>query len=721
MQAIWSEHWHAVGTLRPRLRDGVQAVHRRLRGRAWVLLIDPLTQRFHRLSPPLWRVLQLMDGRRTLDDIWNAACAVPADAASQADHLLLSQNDLVELMASLHGNDLLQSQVTPDAGEVFERWQRQSGQRFKQSWLNPLNIRVPLLYPDAWFTRRAGLARRVVSWPVLGLWLAVVLPALPLLAQHWSALTENLSDRALAASNLLLLWFIYPVVKAVHECAHGLAVKAFGGTVREIGVMFMIFTPVPYVDASSSYAFPSKWARITVAAAGIMAEVLLGAIALYVWLMAEPGLLTAVAFNVVLIAGVSTVLVNGNPLMRYDGYFIACDLLETPNLGQRATQYWVYLLDRWGYGARDAKPPLHVEGERLLLFGYGLVSPVYRLFITFGLIWFVAAEYLFVGAVMALVALWAAVVVPLWKGWKHLRRGNSLAQKRETALRRTLVALGVGALILGALPLPFNSVHHAVVWVPDEAIVRAQSAGTVRDSSVAVGSAVVPGQLLVQLENPTLLAEMSVAAAGLAHVQAQLRRAEVEAKPKAEALRSELESRLAKLEDTERRVANLAVRAEVAGAWTPKADTELPGRYVRRGEVLGYVVSDASLLLHAAVPQEDMDLIRSRLRGVQVRLAQSMARPVQAQLVRQVPRGDFELVSTALGTAGGGEIAVDPGKPGGTRSLKRVFDVEVRMASAATTAVFGDRAYVRFDLGPAPLGWQWFLRLRQMFLARLSL
>ena len=720
MQAIWSEHWHAVRFLRPQLRDGVELVHRRLRGHAWVLLIDPLTQRFHRMSPQVWHVLRLLDGRRTLDEVWAAACAIPADTTGQAAHAVISQSELVQLMSSLHANDLLQTQLTPDAGEVFERYQRQSRARVKQTWLNPLNVRVPLLHPDAWFEHHAGMARRIVSWPLFVLWLTLVLPAIALAWQHWSGLTENISDRVLAASNVALLWLVYPLVKTVHECAHGLAVKAFGGHVREIGLMFMVLTPVPYVDATSSYRFPSKWARALVAAAGIMAELALGAVALFVWLMAEPGLVTAIAFNVILIAGVSTVLINGNPLMRYDGYFIACDLLETPNLGQRASQYWTYLLDRYLLGARDAQPPLQVSGERALLVVYGAVSPTYRILITFGLIWFVASEYLFVGAVMAVLALWSTVAVPAWKAWRHVAQGASLARRREPAMRRSLVALLCVAGFVGLVPLPFHSVHQAVVWVPDEAIVRAASSGRVTGSPVSAGGLVQADSLVLALESSTLTADVALAAAGLAQVKAQLRRAEVDAPAKAEALRGELTSRLAKLTDAEVRVAGLQVRPAVAGHWVPKASTELVGRYVKRGEVVGYVISGPSQVVRAAVPQEDMDLIRSRLHAVQVRLVQAPEEPVEAEFSRQVPGGDYELVSSALGTSGGGDVAVDPARTSGSHTLKRVFDVEIHLSRSSPTAVFGDRAHVRFDLGSAPLGWQWFLRLRQLFLARLN-
>jgi putative peptide zinc metalloprotease protein len=719
MQTLLSEHWHAVRFLRPRLREGVQALHRRLRGRPWVLLFDPVTQRFHRITPAVHRVLQLLDGRRTLDEVWDAACAQSGQGAD-AHAPAISQHELVQLMSSLYANDLLQTQVSPDASEVLQRYRRQERARLKQSWLNPLSLKLPLLHPDAWFERHAALARQLFSWTMLALWLAVVAPAAVLAWQHWNALTENLSDRVLSASNLALLWFTYPLVKSIHEWAHGMAVKAWGGAVREIGLMLIVFTPVPYVDATSSYRFPSKWARAAVAAAGIAAELFVGALAVYVWLLAEPGLVTAVAFNVVLIAGVSTLLVNGNPLMRYDGYFVLCDLLESPNLAQRATQYWAYLFDRYACGSLDAQLPPGATGERWLLVAYGAVAPFYRLAVSIGLIWFVAGQYLFVGVVLALVAAWGSLVMPVWKGGKHLTESPGLARRRESAVRRTGAVLALAAVVLAGVPMPFYSVHQAVVWLPDEDIVRADAAGHVVQVHVAPSTQVHAGQPIVTLDHPALQAEYQSAAAAVRQTEAQLRKAEVEDRVKAASLRQELAARQARHADLQARIDALNVKASAAGRWLPAASTELEGRYVKRGEVVGYVVDGPSRRVRAAVTQEDMDLIRARLAQVEVRMAHDVRHAVAAKVLRQVPGGESELVSPALGTSGGGEIAVDPSHQGGTRTLKRVFDVEIELAEPPRSSVFGDRAYVRFDLGWAPLGWQWFLRLRQLFLAHLN-
>ncbi len=719
MQTLLSEHWHAVRHLRARLRDGVRPLHRRLRGRPWVLLMDPLTQRFHRVSPQVYGVLQLLDGRRTLDEVWTAACDGAIDAPDGGT--AISQHELVQLMSSLHANDLLQTQVAPDAGEVFERYQRQRKSQIKQSFMNPMSLRLPLLHPDAWFERHAAFARRVFTLPVLLLWLAIVVPAGVLGVQHWHELTDNLSDRVLAASNVALLWFTYPLVKAVHEWAHGLAVKAWGGTVREVGFMVILFSPVPYVDATSSYRFPSKWARATVAAAGIMAELVLGSIAVYVWLGAQSGLAQAFAFNVILIAGVSTVLVNGNPLMRYDGYFIACDLLEMPNLSQRANRYLTYLFDRWIMGSRDAVAPMESPGERTLLTIYGAVAPIYRVSITLGMIWFVAGKYFFIGVLMALVSAWSSLLMPLFRGWKHLRGAGSLARRRDVALRRAVLIFGGALAFVCLVPMPFRSVQEAVVWLPDEDIVRADAAGQVREAARRPGERVAPGQTLMALDNPTIVADLGNAAAAVALTEAQLRQAEVETPAKTDGLKAQLASDDARLDEAQRRMQALTIAPAAAGRWMPAAPTELPGRYVKRGEIVGWVIDGPSRRVRAAIPQEDMALISQRGAVVAaVRLANDPAVEIPARLRRNVPGGEQELVSQALGSEGGGAIPVDPAQKGGTHALRRVFDLELEMAHPSSSGVFGDRAYVRFDLGWTPLARQWFLRLRQLFLARLD-
>src|SRR4029077_13640502 len=168
------------------------------------------------------------------------------------------------------------------------------------------------------------------------------------------------------------------VLKALHELGHGYAVKAFGGTVHEIGIMFLVFAPMPYVDASAASEFRSKWQRALVGAAGMLVEVFIAALALYVWLAVEQGLVRAFAYNVIVVAGISTVIFNGNPLLRYDGYYILSDLLEIPNLAQRATRYWGHLVYSYLFRT-EGQEFSGTPGERAWFLFYAPSAFAYRM------------------------------------------------------------------------------------------------------------------------------------------------------------------------------------------------------------------------------------------------------------------------------------------------------------------------------------------------------
>ena len=290
---------------------------------------DHATGRVHRLSPAGYMIVAAMDGARTVDQLWR-------EAGTRLEEEAPSQDDVIQLLAQLNAADLLQTEVTPDSAALVERAAKAGRSRWLQQRALPAGAADP------------ALASRQVSSSALGrspngcsaglapfLWLLVVLPAMVLAAQHWQELSASASDRILAADNIVLLALTYFVLKALHEFGHGFAVKAFGGAVHEFGVMFLVFAPVPYVDASAASEFRSKWRRALVGAAGMIVEVFFAALALYVWLAVEPGLVRALAFDAMVVAGVSTVVFNGNPLLRYDGYYILADLLEIPNLAQR--------------------------------------------------------------------------------------------------------------------------------------------------------------------------------------------------------------------------------------------------------------------------------------------------------------------------------------------------------------------------------------------------
>ena len=338
--SLFSASWYRVSELRPRLRTNAR-IHRHVyRGKTWHVLQDLTNQKFHRFTPATHSVIGLMDGHRTVHEIWLLAAESLGDEAP-------TQDDMIRLLAQLHMADVLQSDVPPDTAELLERNQKKVRRELMGRFLNPFAVRVPVLDPERFLTRGLPFVRPLTGWIGVALWLAVVVPAVVLVGSNWSGLSEGFVDRVLTPQNLFLIYLIFPVIKALHELGHGFVARRFGAEVHDMGIMFLVFTPIPYVDASSASALPQKTRRALVGAAGMIVEVFVAALAFYVWLNAEPGAVRTVAFNAMLIGGVTTLGFNANPLLRFDGYYILADLIEIPNLRSRSNAFIGYLMERY--------------------------------------------------------------------------------------------------------------------------------------------------------------------------------------------------------------------------------------------------------------------------------------------------------------------------------------------------------------------------------------
>src|SRR4051812_45520352 len=267
-RSIFSQSWHNIAPLRPQLLAQTRFYRHVYRGQPWHVIQDASGGKYHRLTPGAYALVRRMDGTRTVQELWDQACRSGGDDTP-------TQNEVVELLSQLHSNDLLHCDVTPDAAQVFERFRKQRRSHWKQRLANPMSLRIPLIDPDAFLTRHAGLLGKAFGRGGALLWLLVVLPAIALAAQHWRELSENVSDRLLSAQSLTLLALLYIPIKVLHELGHGAATKRWGGAVPDMGVMLLVFAPVPYVDSSSSAAFPERRHRAIVAAAGMLVEIFL--------------------------------------------------------------------------------------------------------------------------------------------------------------------------------------------------------------------------------------------------------------------------------------------------------------------------------------------------------------------------------------------------------------------------------------------------------------
>ena len=707
-----SDNWYRVAAMKPQIRAHAQVIRQRYRGAAWYVLHDRAANRSWRLSASVWLMLSRLDGRSTVDATWQQIVTELGDGAP-------SQDEVIQVLASLYTGDMLQTEVAPDIRHLVRRREEQLRSRWLRNIANPMSARFPLWDPDRLLERCLPVVRPLIGRIGLLIWLALVLPAIFLAAGHWNELTANLSDRVLAFNNLLLLLVIFPLVKLAHELGHAFVVKAGGGEVHEMGIMLLVFAPSPYVDASASLAFRSKWQRALVGAAGMLVELALAALALFVWLAIEPGFGRSLAFNVMTVAGVSTLIFNGNPLLRYDGYYILCDLLEIPNLGQRASQYYAWLMRRFAFGEREAPPPLASAGERAWFVVYAPAAFVYRIAVAIGIALFIANKYFFVGVVFGIWSVASLVLGPMWKALRFVVAGNTLTRHRRRAL---WVSLGVAGLLLIGLvlvPFPLSTSADGVVWVPEQGEVHAAGDGFVATLRAAPDARLQAGDAVVELSEPSLLANFAAQQARVRQFEIRATAQVGEDRVEAAVTREMLEHERHTLYDLQSRIGQLVTTAGATGRFVLAKAEDLPGRYVKRGELLGYVLGPSLRTVRVVVKQDDVGLLREATRAIEVKIMDRPQETFNARLVREVPGARERLPSKALSTEGGGTHVVDGRDPDGLTTLSKVFQFDIELPPDLPGLRFGTRVMVRFRHPPEPLAAQAARRIRQLFLSRL--
>ena len=709
--ALHSPSWYRVAGLKPRIRTHAEIHRHAYRGEVWFVLQDHASGRAHRFTPAAHHFIGLMDGDRTVQELWDAACLQLADEAP-------TQEDVIRLLGQLHAADALLCDVPPDSREVFQRYQRHERMEWKRRLWTPLALRFPILDPDRFLDRTMPWVQPLIGWLGILLWLGVVGTGTVLAAVHWTDLTKDVADRILTPQNLIVLWLVYPVVKALHELGHAYVTKRWGGEVHEIGIMLLVLTPVPYVDATAAWGFRDKRKRMLVGAAGIAVELFLGALALFVWLNVEAGAVRAVAYNVILITGVSTLLFNGNPLLRFDGYYVFSDAIEIPNLGQRANKYLGYLAQKYLFRAKDVESPAQTRGERIWMVVYGLASFAYRVFIMFVIILFIAGKFFVVGVLLAIWAIITQIAIPVGKAVAHLTTSPSLRRHRGRALATSAALALAVLLLLFVVPAPSWTRAEGVVWLPEEAQVRAGTEGFIDRLLVPPDSTVERGRALIEAKDPLLPTQVAVLEAQVQELEVKYDALVFEDRSQAALVREELVAAEAALARSRERASELTLRSAANGRFVVPNAADLPGRFVAKGQLVGYVVEPKALTVRVAVGQDDIALVRERIRDVEVMLAEWGAAPVTARIRREVPGGSQQLPTAALGTGGGGLFAVDPRDRQGVTTLARVFQLELVLPDELRSPYLGARVFVRFNHGFEPVGVQVYRTFRRLLLRK---
>ena len=709
--SVFSNQWYRVAGLHPRLRSQVRVTRQIYRDEVWYVLADPVSGRFHRMNASAYAFVGRCDGRRTVDAVSEALHAHDPDDA-------LTQDEIVRLLVQLNQRGLIQCEITPDVEAIFHR-EDQERRRARRLAVNPLAFRVRLGDPSVLLKRFDPWLRFLFSWPLLLAWLVLIMAGLVTAAMNFSELASHARTWMGTPRFLLVAWLLYPLVKAIHELSHALAVRRFGGEVHQVGVSLLLLTPAPFVDASAASAFRHASQRLVVSAAGIITELVIAAVALLVWLLVEPGVVRDVALVITVICGVSTVLFNGNPLLRFDAYYVLCDALDLPNLAIRSQAWWRYLLINRVLGIPDVPSPEPGRGERPWLYFYAPASALYRISISLAIVGWIGSWSMALGLLAGAGVVFAMLVTPVFQVWRKLLR-----MALPDLMRRRVLHVGGGLCIgllvlLAGVPFPFATLAQGVVWIPEQAQVRTGADGFIVSLEARHGDRVEVGQALARLEDNRLVADAARLSSQLHALDADLYQAIVRDPVKARDVEEDISRVKAQLARVKELQGLLVLRASVAGQLVMPRQSDMEGAFMPRGALLGHILTGEASTIRVAVEQDVAALVRGDTRDVAVRLAEQPDASVAARLLRTIPAATEKLPSAALGEHAGGRFPVDPADKDHLQTPTPVFVFDVVLDGHVHERA-GGRAWVRFDHGWTPLVVQWGRRLKQLFLSHFN-
>lgn len=631
---------------RLRWRPDLRATAQLLEGQRQVVVEDPIAGRFFRLGVEEYALARALDGTRDLGQAIAYANAIergqplaPQEAMAVAQ--FLQRNGLVE--------ELVAGQPQPTR-LAPPRPKRRIGALFQ---------RLPLGNPNRLLARLMPLLGWLTGWWFLPLWLGAAVWAGIGLAGNWERWVAD-TGGVLDSDNLLWLPAAWFLLKVWHELHHGLVAKRYGADVVEAGILLVLFAPVGgYVDATASWRLADRWQRIHVSAAGIIAEVFLGCVALGVWAATPPGAVNSLAYNVALLATVSTLLFNANPLMRFDGYYLLIDLIERPNLYQRGMLYCRWLGRRLFLGQKQPADPAAGPAAPRIVKVYGLLTLVWRWMVMITILVMATAWFSGLGLLLFAIGVTTSVLLPAARLARRETQPGGVGRAgllRAGALVLLLAALAT--LFNFAVPLRPSVQAPGLVTYVEATTLRAEADGFLVEVAVRRGDRVAAGDLLLRLENPELANEALQVETDMAamEIEADFARAagDLETESARRASRGVLASRL---EELRRRQAALAVIAPHDGVVVASDLQAWLGAWMKRGEELGELADTGALEFAISIPEHLVPAFRAEL-GAAVTVELPGGRLVEGQLVEVAPKGSLARPAEALTALADGPIAL---------------------------------------------------------------
>jgi putative peptide zinc metalloprotease protein len=492
-----------------RVRPDLSIKRHRYLGRSYWVVKEPVSLSYFRFQEEEFAILQMLDGETSLDDLKDR---FEAEFPPQK----ITIEELQQFIVTLHRRGLVITDTPGQGAQLKKRRDERRNQELLQRFTNVLSIRFRGIDPDRILTWLHARVQFMFRTPAVVICVLLALSALTLVTVQLDEFRAKLPGfhDFFTLQNAIWIGITLGVTKVIHEFGHGLTCKHFGGECHEMGVMLLVLTPCLYCNVSDSWMLPSKWQRAMIGAAGMYVEVIIASICTFLWWYSKPGLLNQLCLSTMFVCSVSTIMFNGNPLLRYDGYYILSDLLEIPNLRQKASEILNRKLGEWCLGIEQPENPFLPDRHQTLFAIYSIAAVVYSWVVVLSILWFLQKmlqpyHLQSIGKIIAAMSMYGLFVQPLWKLFKFMRLPGRTDQVKKLRLFATVCVASAAIAVFFLVPLPHREYCTLQIEPHDAASVRVVVPGRVEEIHVKPGQYVEAGTLLLRLSNPDL--ELTIA------------------------------------------------------------------------------------------------------------------------------------------------------------------------------------------------------------------
>ena len=724
----------AMRPVRVRRRPDLESRRHKYGGKSYWVVKEPVGLNYFRFHEEEFAILNMLDGTTSLQEMKDR---FQAQYAPQR----ITVQELQHFIGMLHRSGLVISHA-PGQGKSLRR---RADTKKKKEWLgkmaNIFALRFRGIDPER-------LLNRLLPWfgwlftpgalmGALMLWLA----ALTLVLVNFNLFRSKLPtfEQFFAADNWLWLGATMAVVKVLHEFGHGLSCKKFGGECHEMGFMLLVFTPALYCNVSDSWMLPNKWQRIFVGAAGMYVELILASIATFLWWFSEPGLFNFLCLSVVFICSVSTLMFNGNPLLRFDGYYILMDLLEIPNLRQKSTEVLKRWFQQYCLGMELQENPFLPRRNRFWFGLFTVASAIYRWVVVISIVLFLNAVLKpyglqILGRLFAITGLGGLIAQPLWSTIKFFQTPGRISKMKRGRVITSAVVAAAAAAFFAFFPFPFHIDCAVDIEPADPHQVRVMVPGNLVQLHKKPGDRVDAGEVIAQLDNIAIRAEEAKAVGELEVARKQLEFAERTARrytdsgvdvPTQAALVQAKEKSLLKIRE---RIAQMTIRSQIAGTIIepPKKDQppqaangdQLPGwtgspfseinrdAFFMESDLLCLVCANNAMDAILVIDQGDIDLIRG---GEEVEMLPESARLRSLKgtiALENISKAEMKESPAHLAAQAGGALETKMDASGKMMPVSVSYQARVPLEEHNLTLRSGYRGQAKIHLAWKSLGWR---------------